>query len=259
MSRATNDSDSKSPPTQRTIERCEASVQVDVVSEPPGSEEALRDWLEQTADEQGTRWLKGYDDDGVLWGRFDAGGTLTTAREVVRQSKGEQAADRFAQLRPVTLQEVYLFGREREVKLWRDDTGEWRVRYIRDPASGREPAPEEDEHDTHDRYFDEDHLLIGTYGERIGQAFTLLWEGRNQRRHLHAVPAALSLSGDPARVDERPRLRVRTYLTDGPWREPKRQTDGPWYEPSRQRHVGLVDREGNDLNAPEGPAASSHS
>jgi CRISPR-associated protein (TIGR03984 family) len=246
MSRTTNDSDS--PPTQRTIKRFEASVQVGVVSDPPGSEDALRDWLEQTAAERGTRWLKGYDDDGVLWGRFDAGGTLTTAREAVRQSKGEQAAERFAQLRPVTFREVYLFGREREVKLWRDDTGEWRVRYIRDPASGREPAPEEDEHDTHDRYFDEDHLLIGTYGERIGQAFTLLWEGRNQRRHLHAVPAALSLSGDPARVDERPRQRVRTYLTDGPWREP-----------SLQRYAGLVDGEGNDLNAPEGPAASSHS
>ena len=256
MSRTTNDSDS--PPTQRTIKRFEASVQVGVVSDPPGSEDALRDWLEQTAAERGTRWLKGYDDDGVLWGRFDAGGTLITAREAVRQSKGEQAAERFAQLRPVTLREVYLFGREREVKLWRDDTGEWRVRYIRDPASGREPAPEEDEHDTYNQYFDEDHLLIGTYaerifGKRIDGDFTLLWEGQNQFRHLHAVPATLPLSGDPVsgdptRVDERPRLRVRTYLTDGPWREP-----------SLQRHVGLVDREGDDLNAPEGPTASSHS
>lgn len=237
----TTTDDRNGPPTQRTMKRCEASVRTGVVSDTLDSKDALRDWLEQAACEQGTRWLKGYDDDGAIWGRFDSDGTLTTERDAVRQAEGERAAEHFAELRPVTFWAAYLFGREREVKLWRSDDGHWRVRYV------TEPAAEGGGDRVYEHYFDEDHLLVGTYAKRIENAFTLLWEGRDQRRRLHAVPATLPLDEREREISEIPRLRVRTYLTDG-----------PWHEPSLQRQAGLVDGDGNDLNAPEGPDTSSH-
>jgi CRISPR-associated protein (TIGR03984 family) len=239
--------DENTPTPQRSVERCEASVRVEAVSpEALGSAEALRAWLEEAAAEQGARWLLGYDDDGVLWGRFDAGHGLVTARAAVRRRKGAQAAARFAELRPVTLREVNLFGRACEVKLWHSDTGGWRARYIDESAAdgGGERS--------YAHYFDEDHLLIGSYGEKIDDGFTLVWEGRNYR-HLHAVPAALPLRDDEhLTAENQPRLRVRTYLTEG-----------PWYEPDLQRLAGLVDARDDDLNAPgtrtASAAASAHS
>lgn len=215
------------PPTQRSLEGCHASVQVAPAPSALGTEDALRGRLEDAAAERGARWLFGYDDDGVLWGRFGPEGRLTTAREAVREAEGPQAAAHFPQLRPRTVQEVSLFGPGTEVKLWRSDAGRWQARYVTEPAT---------ESADYAHGFDEDHLLLGTYGKALGNGFTLVWEGRN-RRHQHAVPAALRV-GDDQRLREAGRLRVRTYVTGG-----------PWHEPALKRLAGLVDASGHALAA----------
>ena len=87
------------------------------------TEQSLKDWLKQQAQDYQLTYLLAHAEDGVIWGHFDIQkGTLTTAREVFPECN-------FPELRLKTLQQCRVFGKAGEVLLW-NSNGEWRSRLI---------------------------------------------------------------------------------------------------------------------------------
>lgn len=145
------------------------------------SEASLRQWLEAQATEHGLPYLLAHADDGVIWGRVDAG-RLRLA--------GEVFPDMAVRLRPVTLQQARLFGPAGEVLVWRDDTG-FAARLIKD---GSDSPPEALPNETH--------YLWGE-AVRSQQGFTLMQEG--EQGLFHAPPLMIP-------TGKRAALKVRHYL-----------------------------------------------
>lgn len=145
----------------------------------------LRLWLEQTATIYGCTYLFAHADDGVIWGRFDAG-TLITSHDVFG------ALHCPATIRTTTLWEARLFGVNAEVLLWRVD-GIWRARVIHDATLS-----------PHDDYLIEQQMLWGDHAESHAEGFTLLVDGSEGLRH--AVPIMVP---DTAFIDTRDKEQQR--------------------------------------------------
>lgn len=154
----------------------------------------LNAFLAEQAERHGLTTLFAIADDGVIWGRYEAGGFVTS-----HEATAEHPARRVCPpLRALTLQEARLFGPQGECYCWRTAQG-FQARTLLD--QGGDIA-------LWRRAFDEAHLLWGTLAEPLEHGFTLLTEGANGLRH--AVPRAFSLPDrtQPGAV----RLRVRHYL-----------------------------------------------
>lgn len=196
-------------PQGRTIKTGQSAVLMTSHKEVIGN---LEEWMVTKAKDYSLTTLLAFLDDGVVWGKFDAGGWITSDRAGVGLPK----------LRLAALQELRLFGPECEVLLYRVEEGEFHLRMIEDKPSEKPDYTE---------YFDELQFLWGTNSKPGENGFTILTEG-NQGL-LHAVPLAVTLKDDQGR---HPRLRVRHYLN--PASEPLAQV-------SASRCVSLeLDKEG---------------
>lgn len=148
----------------------------------------LRGWLAAKATPD-MPWLLAHADDGVIWGRREADGSLLLSSDVF------DAKNRYptiaVELRTETLQQARIFGKAGEVLVWRNGAG-FIAREIADGEQASEDA------------FDERHLLWGQgLPASSQQGFTLLVEG--EQGPCHAVPLVV-------KDDRRPALRVRHYI-----------------------------------------------
>ncbi len=124
--------------------------------------QALEGWIIEGGTNYGLIYLLAHAEDGVIWGKIEAG-KLTTSGEVFPQiSPG---------LRLETLQQCRIFGDEGEIFLWKCDRG-WKARLIPDETSLE--------------YIPECQILWGTKSEREEKGFTLVTDGSQGLRH--AVP-----------------------------------------------------------------------
>jgi CRISPR-associated protein (TIGR03984 family) len=158
-------------------------------------------WLENQAATYDFRYLLAHQDDGVIWGRFDAGNN--GAKKLIL-SEGIGPSPRFDLTR---LQQLRAFGPTAELLIWRSWDG-WRGRRIED---GRGSARE---------YYDDQQILWGTEIDNDLQAqaqasalgFTAVREGQGLR---HIVPVQVREEDfKHTKIDGyRPlRLLVRHYL-----------------------------------------------
>jgi CRISPR-associated protein (TIGR03984 family) len=151
-------------------------------------EDAPQAWLaERTSADM--PWLLVHADDGVIWGKRQANGSLALSGELFDNPDDYPTVA--VALRSVTIQQARLFGPAGELLIWRSDDG-FRARHIEDGAQPRD-------------HLDEAYLLWSmgqpkAIDEEAG--FALLREG--QRGNRHAPPVIPQ--------GRRPRLCVRHYL-----------------------------------------------
>jgi CRISPR-associated protein (TIGR03984 family) len=132
----------------------------------------------------GLNWMLAHCDDGVTWGRYDAG------PRVWRQSH-QVAPEVSPPIRSESLHELRFFGESAEVLIWRTEAG-LRGRIIRDTNASIE--------------FEESRILLGTQVlEQLDHDFTRVSDGTGAEQ---VVP--LVVSDDQLR-DGRVRLVVRHY------------------------------------------------
>lgn len=159
-------------------------------------EEELIQWLELQATRHELTYLLAHADDGIIWGRFEAG-KLKTA---------DQASFRNANLpllRLETLQQCRLFSPEGEIFLWPSGS-EWRSRHI--SSNWEASLPKDD-------YFDEAQLLWGTHGKQQ-KGFTLLRDGSQGLKHAIPITEGIVFeSSESEKLATHVRLTVRHYIT----------------------------------------------
>jgi CRISPR-associated protein (TIGR03984 family) len=161
-----------------------------------GVAENLSGWLTQQAAAYGLTHLLAHADDGVIWGRFDPSG-LVTSSDAARAAGAEECSP---PLREVTLQTARAFSPAAELLLWRDGAA-WLARVIRPAGPGETPDLRE--------AFDEEHLLWGTTIRPLIHGFVLAEHGRQGLRHAPPI----DLPERPYSLAELPlRLRLRHYV-----------------------------------------------
>lgn len=159
----------------------------------PGSDAEAGGWLAQQATAE-RPFLLAFADDGVIWGRWVAGQLVTADRAVAASATADpRSRDVSPPLRGETLQQASVFGRTDEVRLFRDEMGQWQARRIGD---------------SNDR-IDERQLLVGnevvaSYGE-----FTHVRD-RIQQGIDHIVP--VSLTHQDVAAGRGPCLLVRHFV-----------------------------------------------
>lgn len=82
----------------------------------------IRAWVEKQMETNKLTTLLAFADDGVIWGDWD-GKKLITSHEVDPE---------YAELRDLTLQQAYLFNTKMEVRLFRDEIGNWKAFQLED-------------------------------------------------------------------------------------------------------------------------------
>lgn len=160
--------------------------------EPPANDEAVADWLAKQANT--TRpFLLAYADDGIIWGRWQDN-RLWTSHEVALDTPSAGVSPA---LLGITLQQAFVFGVEGEVRLYRDELGQWQARHIVDD-------------DQNDRIV-EDQILLGDQVIRtIADHFTHLYD-RKQQGLDQIVP--ITVTSQDFAANRRPRLRIHHFLT----------------------------------------------
>lgn len=78
-------------------------------------------WLESQMKEHNLPTLLAFADDGVIWGHWD--GKLTTAHDVDAS---------YPALQEKTLQQAFVFGKDSEIRLFRDELGNWKAVEVKD-------------------------------------------------------------------------------------------------------------------------------
>ncbi len=144
-------------------------------------------WFVDQGKERGLTFFLAHDDDGVIWGKVE-NGKLNLS--------GEAFPEVNVPLRPLTLQQVRLFGTAGELLVWRVEGG-WRGRVLTDVAGHDEDRIEET------------HWLWGTSTHPPGpkDGFTLMRDG--QQGLEHAVPREMP---DPNQLGYHAALQVAHYL-----------------------------------------------
>lgn len=160
----------------------------------------LYHWLQAKAKEYQLQYLLAHADDGVIWGKFDKDGNLTTAnppKDLFPDAEELFPQWKLPMLRSHTLQQCRIFSENTEVMLWKVGQN-WKARSI------------EDKHLSDKDYIPEDQILWGTQSEveLKEQGFTLVSDGSQGLKH--AVPlTGINFKGK----DDRPlRLKVRHYI-----------------------------------------------
>lgn len=144
-------------------------------------EENPRQWLAQQAQAHGLTYLLIHTDDGVIWGKVDDPGRLTTSADAF--------ADLDIPLRAVTVQQLRLFGEAGELLLWKSGE-DFQHRLLTDATAQTNV------------YEDEEHLLWGQ-GSKTKDGFTWMEEGA--QGFYHAVPL-------PIGQNKEVRVTVRHYI-----------------------------------------------
>jgi CRISPR-associated protein (TIGR03984 family) len=169
------------PAFKREIKPISASVEK-VDETIPTEAAAFSEWLLKQALGNGLSWLLGHCDDGVVWGCIQSGELRLSSNHFPAVSPP---------LRPATLQEVRLFGEDRELLLWRSE-GRIAGRWVRDRSAAS----------CYTEAFDESYMLWGDTVSDQKAGFTLWKEGAQGLAHAVPHPAG----------SHPPRLVVRHYL-----------------------------------------------
>jgi len=98
------------------------SAMIKAVETQPESDLAVCAWLAAQVDEQHPTLLA-FADDGVIWGR-KVNGSLKTCHDIDNKMGPE--------LRGETLQEAFVFGAAEEIRLFRDELGNWKALRVMD-------------------------------------------------------------------------------------------------------------------------------
>jgi CRISPR-associated protein (TIGR03984 family) len=151
----------------------------------------LRAWLQEQANKYKLQFLIAHADDGIIWGRFDRGYTLTTSDQVFPEKN-------LASLRISTLKQCRVFSNNAEVMLWRIDDA-WQSRVVNDKNC------------TEDDYISESQMLWGTKAEDEADGFTYVADGSEGLKH--AVPLqGIPFTSDRSKLIRPIRLIVRHYI-----------------------------------------------
>lgn len=89
--------------------------------------ENVREWLAEQMKENHLTFLLAFADDGVIWGRMD-NDSLVIAHETTQKAERKN----YTELRGKTLQQAYAFSKDMEVRIFRDEMGEWKALKIED-------------------------------------------------------------------------------------------------------------------------------
>ena len=110
----------------------------------------VRVWLESQMKEHDLPTLLAFADDGVIWGHWD-GNALTISQDL---------DDSYPELKEKTLQQAFAFGKDIEVRLFRNELGEWKAWQIKDDGEfitesqilwGDKPHEDQPNHDVFQR------------------------------------------------------------------------------------------------------------
>lgn len=91
------------------------------------TDENVREWLAEQMKENKLTFLLAFADDGVIWGRMDKD-SLVIAHETTQKEERKNNTE----LRGKTLQQAYAFSDKMEVRLFRDEMGNWKALTIED-------------------------------------------------------------------------------------------------------------------------------
>lgn len=94
---------------------------------PTLTNDTVREWLTAQMNNNNLTYLLAFADDGVIWGRMD-GDKLVIAHEASQKEDKKN----YAQLRGKTLQQAHLFDEELEIRIFRDEMGNWKFKKIKD-------------------------------------------------------------------------------------------------------------------------------
>lgn len=149
-------------------------------------------WFEKQPPVGEKAWLLVHADDGIIWGEMQEGQLIISSKFYPNISP---------LLRPETIQQARLFGKDAEIRVWRNKE-----------ENGFKACRLYDRQDNNAIAFDEEHILWGTRIERPKKGgFTEVVEGRQGLRH--AVPLDLPDNAFAPDGKWHPlRLRIRHYL-----------------------------------------------
>ena len=133
------------------------------------TEKIFAEWLNRQAQQYRLTCALAFADDGLIWGRFE--GKWHWSGEVFPVSP---------RFRPLTLQQIRLFGRDAEVFLWRSND-RWLGRVIIEGEGERH------------EYLDEPNRLWGRMEGEQKNGFALMQDSGQGLRH--APPLEIALSG----------------------------------------------------------------
>lgn len=174
--------------THQTVTSRVQSIPLEVPALP--NADALKQWIETQHKIYQLSYLLAHAEDGVIWGKFEAGQLVTV----------DHLWKCVPKLQPTTLQQCRIFSNNAEVMLWRKDA-DWQARVIQDDQQNAD-------------CIDEEQMIWGSKAEATEQSFTLLTDGQQGLRH--AVPLAnVSCRNDDNKLLHRPvRLQVKHYIKD---------------------------------------------
>ena len=170
-------------------------------------------WLTEQVDEQKLSfpvYLLAHATDGVIWGRLDADG-LVTSHDTLHKANPEGEWDTYRvktakaslpSLRAATVQQLRLFNERAELFAWRDGDGGWNGRWLKDVAADG----------TWSDCFDEPQLLWGTHGTRLERGFTLLEDGAQGLYHAVPIPRKKLTSEVNGELAKPVQLMLRHYV-----------------------------------------------
>lgn len=162
-------------------------VKIDSSTQIDNSEFSPVGWLKNNWTNKEEGWLLAFLDDGLIWGK------MLDGKIEFSTVKGESVAE----LKADRLQQVSLFDKTAELRLWKEKTN-WNVCKISDidPINGEGES------------FDEKYILWGNCFEQKSKHFSIASDG--QQGLKHAVPLINIASGE---LSERPLyLKVRNYI-----------------------------------------------
>ena len=93
----------------------------------PPTNENVREWLAEQMKENKLTFLLAFADDGVIWGRMDKDSLI-----IAHETSQKEDKKNYTELRGKTLQQAHVFGEKIEVRLFRDEMGEWKALKIED-------------------------------------------------------------------------------------------------------------------------------
>lgn len=181
--------------------------------EAPRASENVRDWIAKRmkeiagydSGENKTAYLLAHADDGVIWGKCVSGQFHTS--DEVDPNRTDPRKRISPELHGISLQQAFLFNGACEIRLFRDELGNWQARKIDDHRA------EEDD------FIEELQVLWGDYVSKkekyprdLQHDFTLVRE-KSQQGLDHILP--IKITADDLEKNLRARLRVRHFIETG--------------------------------------------
>jgi CRISPR-associated protein (TIGR03984 family) len=148
-------------------------------------------WFQDQPSVGDKAWFLAHADDGIIWGRLQNNQLITSDSTFPRVSPP---------LRVTTLQQARIFGKNAEVRLWRDNIKFKACRLEDEPNNGSSA-------------FDEANILWGTQLEDKANGFSLVSDGRQGLKHAVPIEIAETAFNRDGGMTRPLRLNIRHYLS----------------------------------------------